>query len=79
MTDRDEFIRSRDRRRDAARRSLERLIDDATNALAALDDGTIRTTIAGAVLDAQAFMDAERNLVRWHDAAGVVAMLEEGS
>jgi len=35
------------------------------------------TATSGAALSHQTFMDAERNLVRWWDAATVVANLEE--
>jgi hypothetical protein len=60
-------------RRNAAD-ALHRLIADAESALRYLDEGQIRTSIGGDVLNVQNFQDAERSLVRWWDAEAVVAL-----
>lgn len=65
--------------KDAAQTALRNLIADADRALAELESGRISTTVGGAVLNHQTFMDAERNLVRWWDARCVCAVVEDAT
>lgn len=76
-----EFRRERDRHYESAKRSLARVKDEVLSALELLREdaeaGSISQTVGGSVLNSQYWQDAERSLVRYWDAAGVVAILEQ--
>lgn len=65
--------------KEAARDALRALIADADHKLAELESGRLSTTVGGAALNHQTFMDAERNLVRWWDARCVCAVVEDAT
>lgn len=70
------FAREAEIRRESAERSLKALIRDAEEALARVQRGSVQSSVGGSVLNGQYFQDAERNLVRYWDAATARAITE---
>lgn len=62
---------------DMAKNALERLVREAQQALADLEEGKVRTSIGGAALNQQTWQDAERGLTHYWLAAGIVATLQD--
>lgn len=74
----EQFRQDRDRYYAQAQRAIENLQADLAYAVQGLaaDPPYVTATIGGSVLNHQYWQDAERALVRFWDAAGVVANLE---